>query len=64
MEEDQSNPEAVLGVSEESDGFIRIEKGYNKDHREGCKQLMYGKIVGEHGIPAAGYAMEKRRLNF
>ena len=48
-----------LGVK---DGQARsqphIKKGYNKDHRRDCKQLLYGKVVSEHGVPISGFAMD------
>ena len=30
---------------------VRIVRGYNKDHRPECNQVVVGKIVTEHGIP-------------
>ena len=52
MEEDQSDPVAVLGVSEESDGSIRTEKRYiAKDASSWCMPPT------EHRIPITGYAM-------
>lgn len=40
--------------SEESkEDDLKVVKGYNKDHRPECKQVVVGKIVNEHGIAVA-----------
>lgn len=33
---------------------LKITKGYNKDHRPGSKQLLYGLVVSEEKIPIIG----------
>ncbi len=37
--------------------ILQIFKGYNKDNRMGCNQVVVGKIVNEHGIPVASSVM-------
>jgi len=37
---------------------LSIVKGYNKDHRPHCKQVVVGKIVNEHGIAVASSTMD------
>lgn len=37
---------------------LQIEKGYNKDGRPGCNQVVIGQIVNEHGIPLTNRAMD------
>lgn len=57
--EEESESEDILGISDKQDATpIKIEKGYNKDDRKGCKQYVYGKAVDEHGVPIFGFAMD------
>ena len=37
---------------------LKIVKGYNKDHRPECNQVVVGKIVNEHGIAVASSTMD------
>ncbi len=37
--------------------ILEIVKGYNKDNRKGCNQVVVGKIVNEHGVPLAQSVM-------
>jgi transposase len=37
---------------------LKVVKGYNKDGRPECKQVVVGKIVNEHGIAIAGSTMD------
>lgn len=37
---------------------LKIVRGYNKDHLPGCKQVVVGKIVNEHGIAVASSTMD------
>lgn len=44
--------------SEDStDDELKVVRGYNKDRRPECKQVVVGKIVNEHGIAVAGSTM-------
>jgi len=43
---------------ETKEEILSIVKGYNKDHRPGCNQVVVGKIVNEHGIPVASSVMD------
>ena len=43
---------------EEAEEVLQIVRGYNKDHRPKCKQMVVGKIVNEHGIPLASQSMD------
>jgi transposase len=43
---------------EEQEELIKVEKGYNKDGRPGCKQVVVGQIVTEGGIPLTSKAMD------
>jgi len=47
---EQSDPEDEEG--------LRVLRGYNKDHRPECKQVVVGKIVNEHGIAIASSTMD------
>ncbi len=42
----------------ELEEFMQITRGYNKDHRPECKQVVVGKIVNEHGMPLASLNMD------
>lgn len=42
---------------EGKDDELKVVKGYNKDRRPECKQVVVGKIVNEHGIAVAGSTM-------
>lgn len=58
-EYDDKESDDLLGVDEhKSESPIRIERGYNKDGRPLCKQVIYGKIVDEYGVPVAGFSMD------
>lgn len=37
---------------------LRVVRGYNKDRRPECKQVVVGKIVNEHGIAVTGSTMD------
>lgn len=37
---------------------LQIEKGYNKDGRPGCNQVVVGQIVNEHGIALTNRSMD------
>jgi len=37
--------------------ILEIIRGFNKDHLPQCKQVVFGKIVNEHGIPLASSVM-------
>lgn len=39
------------------EAILQIVKGYNKDNRRGCNQVVVGKIVNEHGVPVANSVM-------
>ena len=57
--DEEKETDDLLGVGDQKEeSSIRIEKGYNKDDRHSCKQLVYGKIVNEYGIPIAGFSMD------
>jgi transposase len=43
---------------EEAEEVLQIVRGYNKDHRPECKQVVVGKIVNEHGIPLVSLSMD------
>jgi len=43
---------------EESEEVLQIIRGYNKDHRPECKQVVVGKIINEHGMPLASLNMD------
>nr|WP_176234023.1 hypothetical protein [Candidatus Hakubella thermalkaliphila] len=43
---------------EEAEEVLQIVRGYNKDHRPECKQVVIGKIVNEHGMPLASLNMD------
>lgn len=53
---DMQAPDQISDLSDEE--ILRIVKGYNKDHRRGCNQVVVGKIVNEHGIPLANSVMD------
>jgi transposase len=42
----------------ELEEVLQITRGYNKDHRPECKQVVVGKIVNEHGMPLASLNMD------
>jgi len=52
---------SFYGAYEESDtddeDDLKIVRGYNKDRRPECKQIVVGKIVNEHGIAIASSNM-------
>jgi transposase len=43
---------------EEREELLKIEKGYNKDGRRGCAQVVVGQIVSEQGIPLTNRALD------
>jgi transposase len=43
---------------EEAEEVLQIVRGYNKDHKPECKQVVVGKIVNEHGMPLASLSMD------
>jgi len=43
---------------EELEETLQIIRGYNKDHRPECKQVVVGKVVNEHGMPLAELSMD------
>ncbi|MCL1809459.1 MAG: IS1634 family transposase [Clostridiales bacterium] len=45
-------------TEEERKELLQIEKGYNKDGRPGCKQMVVGQIVTGQGIPLANRALD------
>ena len=44
-------------TAEEKEEILRIEKGYNKDGRPKCKQILVGQVTNEHGLPLISRAM-------
>lgn len=42
---------------EEAKEILNIVRGYNKDHKPECKQVVIGKIVNEHGLPLVNLTM-------
>jgi transposase len=45
-------------TDEEKKEILKIEKGYNKDGKPGCKQTVIGQIVNEHGIPLVSQTLD------
>lgn len=43
---------------EDMESPLQIVRGYNKDHRPECKQVVIGKIVSEHGVPLYSEVMD------
>ena len=43
---------------EEAEEVLQIVRGYNKDHKPECKQVVVGKIVNEHGMPLVSLSMD------
>ncbi|MDO9535105.1 MAG: IS1634 family transposase [Bacillota bacterium] len=43
---------------EEAEEVLQIVRGYNKDHRPECKQVVVGKVVNEHGMPLVSLSMD------
>ena len=43
---------------EEKEALLHLEKGYNKDGRLGCNQMVVGQIVNEHGIPVVSKTLD------
>jgi transposase len=41
-----------------TEDILTIERGYNKDGRPECKQIVMGKMTTEHGVPLAYKAMD------
>lgn len=51
------NPDPEIS-EEEAKEALQIVRGYNKDHRPECKQVVVGKVVNEHGIPLVSLSMD------
>jgi transposase len=45
-------------TKEEQEELLKIERGYNKDGRPQCKQIVVGQIVNEYGIPINNQVMD------
>lgn len=45
-------------TADEEEALLHIEKGYNKDGRPGCKQVVVGQIVTEDGIPIVSKTLD------
>jgi len=45
-------------TEEEQKEVLKIEKGYNKDGRPGCRQAVIGQIVTDTGIPLTSRALD------
>lgn len=43
---------------EEQEEYLEIERGYNKDGRPQCKQVVVGQIVNEEGMPISSRTMD------
>ncbi len=43
---------------EEQAELLNIERGYNKDGRPDCKQVVVGQITNEHGVPIVSKTMD------
>ena len=43
---------------EEKEAVLHIEKGYNKDGRPGCNQVVVGQITNEDGIPIVSKTLD------
>lgn len=43
---------------ETEEDILTIERGYNKDHRPECKQMVLGKMTTEQGIPLVYKALD------
>ncbi len=52
------DPEDVEISEEEAEEVLQIVRGYNKDHKPECKQVVIGKIVNEHGLPLVSLSMD------
>ena len=44
--------------TKEKEEILKIERGYNKDGRPGCAQLINGQVVNEFGIPVISRTMD------
>ncbi len=55
VEQDGENTESI-GITDAE--ILQIVRGYNKDGRPECKQVVVGKIVNEHGVPVAHSVMD------
>jgi len=44
-------------TEEEKSEYLRLERGYNKDGRPDCNQVVVGQIVNEYGIPLVSRAL-------
>lgn len=53
VEVGMEHSDAESDKKEEEEKVPVITKGYNKDHKPECKQVVVGKMVTEHGIPVA-----------
>ena len=45
-------------TEEEKEEILKIERGYNKDGRPGCTQIINGQVVNELGIPLISRTMD------
>jgi transposase len=50
--------DAIELTETEREELLRIEKGYNKDGRPGCNQVVVGQITNEMGIPLVSRTMD------
>ena len=56
--ENTETPVAEEDGTENKESSLHIVRGYNKDHRPECKQVVIGKIVSEHGVPLYSKVMD------
>jgi transposase len=52
------DPEKLDLTEEEEEAILRIERGYNKDGRPQCNQVVVGQIVNEFGVPITSKTMD------
>jgi transposase len=45
-------------TEEEKETILHIERGYNKDDRRECKQVVVGQITNEYGIPVVNRVLD------
>lgn len=45
-------------TEQEKEELLKIERGYNKDGKPECKQVLVGQVVNEFGIPIISRAMD------
>jgi len=51
------NIEKLELTDAEKEALLHIEKGYNKDGRRECKQIVVGQITNEYGVPVVSKAL-------